>query len=108
MFPLFFYLIFWALIINPFTPTENYQEFDQASNSFENNYAPYLSSFPACAKAMLIRYFIGILPKPPLRQDLSPKFTAVSKRRLFYRDISFLDWISTFIYKEISEKFQMV
>jgi hypothetical protein len=35
-------------------------------------------------------------------------FTAesVARRRLFYRDISFLDWISTFIYKEIYEKFQ--
>jgi hypothetical protein len=87
-------------MINPITPAENYQEFDQASNSFENNYAPYFSSFPACAKAILIKYFIGIRPNPPVIQDLSPKFTAVSGRRLFYRDISFLDWISTFIYKE--------
>jgi hypothetical protein len=55
---------------------------------------------------MLIRYFIGIRPSPPAMQALSPKFTAVSGRRLFYRDISFLDWISTFIYKEIYEKFQ--
>jgi len=39
-------------------------------------------------------------------QALSPKLTAVFGRRLFYRDISFLDWISTFIYKEICEKFQ--
>jgi len=50
--------------------------------------------------------FHGIHSSPPLRHDLSPKFTAPSGRRLFYRDISFLDWISTFIYKEIYEKFQ--
>jgi len=59
-----------------------------------------------CAKAILIKYFIGIRPNPPVIQDLSPKFTAVARRRLFYRIISFLDWISTFIYKEIYEKFQ--
>jgi hypothetical protein len=95
-------------MINPFLPQKIIKSSIRPVIHSKIITRPYLSSFPACAKAMLIRYFIGILPKPPLRQDLSPKFTAVSKRRLFYRDISFLDWISTFIYKEISEKFQMV
>jgi hypothetical protein len=36
----------------------------------------------------------------------SASFFSVAKQQLFYRYISFLDWISTFIYKEIYEKFQ--
>jgi hypothetical protein len=33
-------------------------------------YAPNFSNFPACARAMLIRYFIGIRPSPPIMQSL--------------------------------------
>jgi hypothetical protein len=79
---------------------------DNATEGKRIYYAPNFSSLPKCARAMLIRYFIGIRPSPPVIHALSPKFTAISKQRLFYLDISFLDWISTFIYKEIYEKFQ--
>ena len=47
------------------------------------NYAPNFWSFPACAIATPIKYFIGILPRPPFKQARSPKLVTKSGRHVF-------------------------
>jgi hypothetical protein len=64
---------------------------DNAPEGKRIYYAPNFSSLPECARATLIKYFIDIRPSPPVIYALSPKFSAVFRQRLFYRDISFLD-----------------